>query len=58
MGREEDTRENKYYACFLLASGIASHRLENHEVFFELKTTLKETSTGTKTPPAADPALT
>ena len=26
--------------------------------FFELKTTLKETSTGTKTPPAADPALT
>lgn len=33
MGREEDTREKKYHACFLLASGIASRRLENHAVF-------------------------
>ena len=41
MGREEDTRENKYYACFLLASGIASRRLENHEVFFLTKNNIK-----------------
>ena len=33
MGREEDTREKKYHACFLLASGIASRSLENHAVF-------------------------